>query len=157
VSIVLINKSLVYGAFIIKIILIEEILRSIKFKPVIEMGKYLTNFKTKEEYDTFKSSSDYVVPNVSFVEDSGSIINDSYQISGSSNNSTNYEYIDISELSNDDKLSIIGFAAAVKLVMQEANLVGIFPTALLLGPGSTDASQLLNIATSVAIDMDLEM
>jgi hypothetical protein len=28
---------------------------------------------------------------------------------------------------------------------------------LLLGPGSTDASQLLNIATSVAIDMDLEM
>jgi hypothetical protein len=44
------------------------------------MGKYLTNFKTKEEYDTFKSSNDYVVPNVSFVEDSGSIINDSYQI-----------------------------------------------------------------------------
>lgn len=49
------------------------------------MGKYLTNFKTKEEYDAFKSSSDYVVPNVSFVEDSGSIINDSYQISGGGN------------------------------------------------------------------------
>ena len=44
------------------------------------MGKYLTNFKTKEEYNSFKDSSNYIYPNISYIEDSGSVINKSPQI-----------------------------------------------------------------------------
>jgi surface protein len=46
------------------------------------MGKYLTNFKTKEEYEAFKAGDSYLTPNVSFIETAGSVINDSYQIPG---------------------------------------------------------------------------
>lgn len=42
--------------------------------------KYLTNFKTKEEYNSFKDSSNYIYPNISYIEDSGSVINKSPQI-----------------------------------------------------------------------------
>ena len=44
------------------------------------MGKYLTNFKTKEEFNSFKDSSNYIYPNISYIEDSGSVINKSPQI-----------------------------------------------------------------------------
>lgn len=44
------------------------------------MGKYLTNFKTKEEYEAFKAGGSYLTPNVSFIETAGSVINDSYQV-----------------------------------------------------------------------------
>jgi hypothetical protein len=44
------------------------------------MGKYLTNFKTKEEYEAFKAGGEYLTPNVSFIETAGSVINDSYQV-----------------------------------------------------------------------------
>lgn len=48
------------------------------------MGKYLTNFKTKEEYEAFKAGGSYLTPNVSFIETAGSVINDSYQVQGDS-------------------------------------------------------------------------
>lgn len=43
------------------------------------MGKYLTNFKTKEEYEAFREGDQYLLPNVSFIETNGLVINDSYQ------------------------------------------------------------------------------
>ena len=54
------------------------------------MGKYLTNFKTKEEYEDFKASGEYLTPNVSFIETAGSVINDSYQIQGGSADTMEY-------------------------------------------------------------------
>lgn len=52
--------------------------------------KHLKLFKTKEEYEAFKASGEYLTPNVSFIETAGSVINDSYQIQGGST----IEYID---------------------------------------------------------------
>ena len=63
------------------------------------MGKYLTNFKTKEEYEDFKASGEYLTPNVSFIETAGSVINDSYQIQGGS--ASTMEYWDVSRLDKE--------------------------------------------------------
>lgn len=46
------------------------------------MGKYIKLFDNQESYDSFKNSSNYVEPNISFVKDTGSLINNRLQIIG---------------------------------------------------------------------------
>ena len=64
--------------------------------------KYLTNFKTKEEYEAFKASGEYITPNVSFIETAGSVINDSYQVptsgGGGGNTGGGVIYLDITQV-----------------------------------------------------------
>ena len=44
--------------------------------------KHLKFFKTKEEYEAFRSGGQYLIPNVSFIESEGTVINDAYRTSG---------------------------------------------------------------------------
>ena len=44
------------------------------------MGKYLKNFNTTEEYEAFREGDQYLVPNVSFIENTASVINDSWYV-----------------------------------------------------------------------------
>lgn len=72
------------------------------------MGKYLTNFKTKEEYEAFRGGDQYVTPNVSFIETAGSVINDSYQVptsgqGGGSASGSAMEYLDVRGLGIEEK------------------------------------------------------
>lgn len=82
------------------------------------MGKYLTNFKTKEEYEDFKASGEYLTPNVSFIETAGSVINDSYQVPTSGvggGSASSWKYFDMSmELPNKEML-IAYFAMLAKI------------------------------------------
>ena len=46
------------------------------------MGKFIKLFDNQESYDSFKNGSNYVEPNISFVKDTGSLINNRLQITG---------------------------------------------------------------------------
>lgn len=52
------------------------------------MGKYLKNFNTTEEYEAFREGDQYLVPNVSFIENTASVINDSWYVPESGDSST---------------------------------------------------------------------
>ena len=80
------------------------------------MGKYLTNFKTKEEYEAFKASGEYLTPNVSFIETAGSVINDSYQIQGGSASSV--EYLDVRNIDENLSFSLINSSYLVKIPVE---------------------------------------
>jgi hypothetical protein len=73
------------------------------------MGKYLKNFNTKEEYEAFKASSEYLTPNVSFIKTAGSVINDSYQIESGEK----MIYFDVEKLNS---LQGLGIYSALELL-----------------------------------------
>lgn len=52
------------------------------------MGKYLKIFNTTEEYEAFREGDQYLVPNVSFIEGTASVINDSWYVPESGDSST---------------------------------------------------------------------
>lgn len=59
------------------------------------MGKYLKNFNTTEEYEAFREGDQYLVPNVSFIENTASVINDSWYVpeSGDDSSTTSNEKV----------------------------------------------------------------
>lgn len=67
------------------------------------MGKYLKNFNTTEEYEDFREGDQYLVPNVSFIENTASVINDSWYVpqSGGSGGETEYFRIDWDRLKSE--------------------------------------------------------
>lgn len=118
------------------------------------MGKYLTNFKTKEEYEAFRGGNQYITPNVSFVEDSGSIINDQYQIPGGGGGSRNIDYLDIAT-GGQGIWEIAGyFGGYARVINTETNLAEI---GNLLSTLYTDTGLDLGRAKAVAIDKDMKI
>lgn len=107
--------------------------------------KYLTNFKTKEEYEAFKASGEYLTPNVSFIETAGSVINDSYQIPGGSASSV--EYLDVTELDEDMRFSLINSCSLVKWV-DYSGVVYIYPAIF----AKNEAYDFYNEVMAIAID-----
>lgn len=83
--------------------------------------KYLTNFKTKEEYEAFKAGDSYLTPNVSFIETAGSVINDSYQVQGGGSASTMEYFL------ADDMMELGGFASVLKLYYEDEGFTRIIP------------------------------
>lgn len=95
------------------------------------MGKHLTNFKTKEEYEAFKASGEYITPNVSFIETAGSVINDSYQIQGGSASSMEYldtTGINIQQYDVNAQATLLSFGDDAKTVSDMG--LGVYPMAL---------------------------
>lgn len=109
------------------------------------MGKYLTNFKTKEEYEDFKASGEYLTPNVSFIETAGSVINDSYQIQGGT--ASTMEYLDVRNIDEDLKFSLINSSYLIKIPAEGNNF--IYPTLF----AANDFYNILYVDTvAIAID-----
>lgn len=119
------------------------------------MGKYLTNFKTKEEYEAFRDGDQYILPNVSFVEDSGSVINNQYQIpGGGGSGSRNIDYLDIAT-GNQAIWEIAGyFGGYARIINSETNLAEI---GNLLSALYTDTGIDFGKAKAVAIDKDMKI
>ena len=89
------------------------------------MGKYLTNFKTKEEYEDFKASGEYLTPNVSFIETAGSVINDSYQVQGGS--ASTMEYFRVESIK---EYNLQDFASLLKWHNESADSITIAPVTI---------------------------
>lgn len=81
------------------------------------MGKYLKNFNTTEEYEAFREGDQYLVPNVSFIENTASVINDSWyvpQSGGSGGGGSTMEYLDVSGLDEANVARLIVYGNIVK-------------------------------------------
>ena len=114
------------------------------------MGKYLTNFKTKEEYEAFKAGGSYLTPNVSFIETAGSVINDSYQIQGGS--ASTMEYWDVTAL----PLGAAELAIYALLVKFKTNgAIYIRSTGSMFG--EIEAEELETSLFAIALDKNIKM
>lgn len=94
------------------------------------MGKYLKNFNTTEEYEAFREGDQYLVPNVSFIENTASVINDSWYVpqSGGSGGG-NIEYLDIRQytadiINNQYIATVLGGAVSIKIIYNGMQFVG---------------------------------
>lgn len=106
--------------------------------------KHLKLFKTKEEYEAFKASGEYLTPNVSFIETAGSVINDSYQIQGGST----IEYIDVTGLDEDMRWAFLNYSSLAKWKDSYSGDVYISPTLF----AKRGADDLYEEAMAIAID-----
>ena len=106
--------------------------------------KHLKLFKTKEEYEAFKASGEYLTPNVSFIETAGSVINDSYQIQGGSASAV--EYLDVRNIDEDLKFVLINSSYLIKIPVEGD--VFIYP--ILCVENSSD--ELYTDTVAIAID-----
>ena len=114
------------------------------------MGKYLTNFKTKEEYEAFKAGGSYLTPNVSFIETAGSVINDSYQIESGS--ASSLEYWDVTAL----PLAVAEMCMYGLLVKFKKNdAIYIRSTASIFG--EIEAEELETSLFAIALDRNIKM
>lgn len=105
--------------------------------------KYLKYFKTKEEYEAFKASGEYLTPNVSFIETAGSVINDSYQISNDS--TSTMEYFRAEDIAN-----LADFASWFKLYNESMNKMFIVPACIY-------GMSLYNASTLIAVGLDFQL
>lgn len=76
------------------------------------MGKYLKNFNTTEEYEAFREGDQYLVPNVSFIENTASVINDSWYVpqsggSGGEGGGSAMIYVDTTKLPQDGPYAMV--------------------------------------------------
>jgi hypothetical protein len=111
------------------------------------MGKYLKKFNTKEEYEAFKASSEYLTPNVSFIETAGSVINDSYQIECDCEGGDMKYYLKPENLDDTRKKFMVQASQLVKCDVGEGGIVILSPMAM-FGLGEAMWEAILAIAVN---------
>lgn len=107
------------------------------------MGKYLKNFNTTEEYEAFREGDQYLVPNVSFIENTASVINDSWYVpqsgSGGGGGSAMI-YVDTTKLPQDGPYAmLLSMIHVIAKVDNEGEKMIVPPV---LGQSAPDATSL---------------